>query len=355
MAGLSVRSLFDLYLTAAQWDPGDRIIFTAVTIADMPRIAREHGLEVVSADLDPRTTAPDLDALRALITPRTRAVVFTHLYGARLDVGEALALAREHGVHFIDDCAEVYVGPEWTGHPEADLTLFSFGVIKTATAFGGGLARVADTKLLVRMRALAAAQPVQPRGEYLQKCLKYGLVAAATTPLAFGLLVRILDAVGTGHDALLHRLTRGFAGREFFRRIRRRPCFPLIRMLERRLRQGDAPFRRRVGPGERLVAALGGLDLPTAGLRPHSYWLIPVAVEDPDALVARLSENGFHGTRGRAFSVVESDGVPGVVDLPGANRLVQNVVFLPFSPEMPEGALDRLAALVQEEVGPHQR
>ncbi len=36
MAGLSVRSLFDLWLRAQRWQPGDRIVFTALTVSDMP-------------------------------------------------------------------------------------------------------------------------------------------------------------------------------------------------------------------------------------------------------------------------------------------------------------------------------
>ena len=38
MVGLSVRSLFDLYLAANRWEPGDRIVFTALTVADMPEV-----------------------------------------------------------------------------------------------------------------------------------------------------------------------------------------------------------------------------------------------------------------------------------------------------------------------------
>ena len=81
MVGLSVRSLFDLYLAANRWEPGDRIVFTALTVADMPRIAREHGLEVASVDLDLHSTEPDLSALAAAMTPRTHSLVFTHLLG----------------------------------------------------------------------------------------------------------------------------------------------------------------------------------------------------------------------------------------------------------------------------------
>jgi dTDP-4-amino-4,6-dideoxygalactose transaminase len=355
MVGLSVRSLFDLFLGAARWDPGDRIVFTAVTVGDMPRIARHHGLEVVSVDIDPGDASPDVDALRAAVTPRTRAVVFTHLYGARLGVDEAMAVAREHGLLFIEDCAEAYAGPEWTGHPDSDLTLFSFGPIKTATALGGGLARVADVDILARMREIAAGQPVQSTREYLGRCLKYGLLAVATTPVAFALMMRILEVVGPGHDELLHRLTRGFPGPEFFRRIRRRPSRALVRTLQRRLAQGDAPARRRVAPGERLVNGLAGLEVPTGGVRPHAYWLIPLVMDDPAALVARLNELGFNGTPGRALAVVESDGVPGGEGLPGARRLFGSVVFLPFSPDMPGEVLDRLADAVQGEAERQRR
>ena len=56
-------------------------------------------------------TPPDSNALAAVMTPRTRAVVFTHLYGARLEVSTAMALARERGVRFVEDWAEAYAGP----------------------------------------------------------------------------------------------------------------------------------------------------------------------------------------------------------------------------------------------------
>ena len=349
MVGLSVRSLFDLYLTANRWAPGDRILFTALTVADMPRIAREHGLEVASVDLDPLSTEPDLDALAAAMTPRTRVLVFTHLYGARVDVSGALAMARGRGFQLVEDCAEAYAGPGWTGHATSDLTLFSFGPIKTATAFGGGLARVTDPDLLTRMREVAACYPVQPRGEYLRRVIKYGLLGIAGIPSVFGPLVATLAAVGSGHDALLHRWTRGFSGPELIAQIRRRPTGPLLRLLERRLLQGDSRWRSRVGPAAKLVSDLGDVPVPTASARPHAYWLIPVRVPDPSALVDRLGRGGFNATRGRAFEVVENDESVDALEPVGARALHEEVVFLPFSPQMPAPVLARLAQTVRDE------
>jgi perosamine synthetase len=349
MVGLSVRSLFDLYLKANRWAPGDRIVFTALTVADMPRIAREHDLEVASVDLDPHSTEPDIDALAAVMTPRTRALVFTHLYGARVDVSAAMAMARGRGVHFVEDCAEAYAGPGWRGHANSDLTLFSFGPIKTATAFGGGLALVADPDLLTRMKEAAADYPVQSRSEYLQRVIKYGLLGIAGIPSVFGPLVTALAAVGLGHDTVLHRWTRGFSGPELFPQIRRRPSDSLLRLLERRLRQGDSPSRRRVGPAAKLVSDLGDVPVPTAAARPHAYWLIPVRVPDPDALVDRLERGGFNATRGRAFEVVENDESVDAREPVGARALHEGVVFLPFSPQMSATVLARLAQVVRDE------
>ena len=40
LACLTVRSAFDLYLRAQRWEAGSEIVFSALTVPDMPRIAR---------------------------------------------------------------------------------------------------------------------------------------------------------------------------------------------------------------------------------------------------------------------------------------------------------------------------
>ena len=110
IACLTVRSAFDLFLRAKQWDSGDEIIFSALTVSDMPHIARQHGLQPVPLDIDPLTTAWDDRALEQLIGSRTRAIVLAHLFGARVDVEPAVAVALRHGVAVVEDCAQAYAG-----------------------------------------------------------------------------------------------------------------------------------------------------------------------------------------------------------------------------------------------------
>lgn len=350
VAGLSVRSLFDLWLRVQRWQPGDRIVFSAFTVADMPRIAQAHGLQVVALDIDPTTGEADPDALAALLDDRTRAVVYTHLFGA---VGQTEALRRlthDAGALFVEDCAEAYAGPGWRGHPDSDLALFSFGPVKTATAAGGGLARVSDAQVRTEMRRLAATLPVQSRLDQMRRLAKFGALNALASPRIFPLVVRILDRFGPGYDIVLQRLTRGFPGPELLRRIRRQPSGPLVRTIRMRLEEDDAPVRRRVAPGRLLVEALGSACVPTARAESHAYWLVPVLAPDPQALIYVLAAEGFHATRGRAFAVVDHDDPTDAPPPVGARRLFDQAVFIPFDPAMPAGVLDHLAVLVTDEL-----
>ena len=345
IACLTVRSAFDLYLRARKWEAGDEIIFTALTVPDMPQIARQHGLRVVPLDIDPLTAAWDEEALDRRIGPRTRAVVLTHLFGARLEVEAAIAVARRRGVVVVEDCAQAYSGPDHTGHPESDLTLFSFGPIKIATAFGGALARVRQPDVGAAMRAMQEQEAVQPTREYARRVLVYGFLKAVSNPSVFGAFVSLMELLGLHRERWIHRVTRNVPRQGLMEHIRRRPCAALLSVLKRRLEEGTGPFVRRIGPGGVLFRALGReVDLPTRDAGAHAYWIVPVLIGNPDGLKACLRRHGFD-TMSERLSVVTG----GVAESPGARRLSE-ALYLPFDPGMPEAELERLGRLVTTRV-----
>lgn len=351
LATLSVRSAFDLFLAACVeewgWRPGDEIAFTAHTIADMPRIARERGFAVVGVDVDPATTRPDPEAVERALGPRTRALVATHLYGARLDLAPLAGVLERRGVRMVEDAAQAYAGPAWAGTPGATASFFSFGPIKTATALGGAVAVVRDRTLAAAMARIHGAWPVQPDAEYLRRVAKYGGILAVQGPRAYGAAVGLARALGIDHDRVVQALTRGFAGTGFFARIRRRPCPGLQEVMALRFAEGAGPARRRVSAGRHLAGALGpDIALPARGADPHYWWLAPVLAPAPARLVAGLRRAGFDATPGRSLAVVRSDRP--AAGVPGAERLHRESVFVPFGPHMPDEELTRLAAAVRQ-------
>ncbi|TMD19068.1 MAG: DegT/DnrJ/EryC1/StrS aminotransferase family protein, partial [Chloroflexi bacterium] len=161
LATYSVRSGFHLLLSTLQLPPGSEVMFSAVTHPDMPRLAMHHGLVPVPVDLDRGTLAPRPDALTRALTPRTRILVVAHLFGGLVDLDLAWEMCESRGVLLVEDCAQAFRGPLDTGNPLADVSMFSFGMLKTATALGGALFTVRNASLLQRMRDIQAAWPQQ--------------------------------------------------------------------------------------------------------------------------------------------------------------------------------------------------
>lgn len=143
-------------IAAVDPDPGDEIITTGLSDAGtvMPILAQNA--VPVFADVDPSTGNLEVESVRAAITPRTRAILAVHLFGAPAPVVELRALADEHGLLLIEDCAQAYLtlaGTEGAlagtvGH----LGCFSLQQTKHITAGDGGLTITNDEGLARRAR-----------------------------------------------------------------------------------------------------------------------------------------------------------------------------------------------------------
>jgi perosamine synthetase len=206
----SVRSGWDLWLGAQGLRAGDEVLVSAVTHPDMVRIISEHGLRAVPVDIDPETLAPRPCMLEVAFTPRTRVVLVAHLFGGRMDLGGVATFVRERGLLLVEDCAQAFQGLERMGDQAADVSMYSFGTLKTSTALGGAVLRVRDREVLSRMRGIQASYPSQGRGGYLKKLLKVLGLVAVSRPGPYGLLVRACRRLGSDLDALVNGVVRGF-------------------------------------------------------------------------------------------------------------------------------------------------
>ena len=348
VACLSVRSGLDLFLEEAALPKGSEVLMSALTIPDMWKIVERHGLVPVPVDLDPDTLAPDPEAWAAAASERTRAVVVAHLFGARVALEPIARLARERGWILLEDCAQSFTGDSERGDPLADVSMFSFGPIKTATALSGGVLVVRDRLIRERMRERQAAQPLQGRGAYFQRILKYAGLATLSKWPCYALFVRLCRMLGKDHDAVIQGSVRGFAGGDFFAKIRHRPNAALLSLLARRLESNDGwRVDGRLARARRLASRLPeSLVIPAAKAPFHSFWVFTVLADDPDRLVALLRERGFDATRAaslRSVPAPQPANGRSFEEPREALRILARTVYLPVYPEMPERALDAMA------------
>src|SRR5262249_39777933 len=116
--GVAVNSGTSALLTALAGlgvGPGDELIVPGYTfIASISSIIYAGAIPVL-AEVD-KTLNLDPADVRAKITPRTKAIMVVHMAGnpARLD--ELKAIADEHGLILIEDCAQAF-GATYKGRP----------------------------------------------------------------------------------------------------------------------------------------------------------------------------------------------------------------------------------------------
>jgi len=299
---LSVRSALDLYLRAKALPYGSEVIVSAITHPDMVEILRSHGLKPVPVDLEFDSAAPSARAIRTAASAATRAVLIAHLFGALAPMDKIGAICRERGWLLIEDCAQAF-GLGYEGHGYSELTLFSFGPLKTATALGGALAIVRDPDTLATMAAIQTKYPRQPRTVFLKRLALYAFLWIVSHPGLYGSVYQVLRLLGRDPSKVMRGLTKSFSGDFDIERFRRRLADPQITFLKRRAACISADrIGRRAEMGERLSEALTEAlhcvrRFGASGIN-RTHWIFPITVADPEAVIRQLESEGIHAMRG---------------------------------------------------------
>jgi dTDP-4-amino-4,6-dideoxygalactose transaminase len=111
----------------------------------------------VFVDIQAHSFNLDPQLVRAAITPRTRAILPVHLFGQPADMDEIMALAREHGLLVIEDCAQSF-GSRYRDRMTGGFGCagaFSFFPSKNLGCYGdGGMITTNDDAIAAQIRML---------------------------------------------------------------------------------------------------------------------------------------------------------------------------------------------------------
>ncbi|DAZ94654.1 TPA: hypothetical protein N0F65_000934 [Lagenidium giganteum] len=352
MVCLSIRTGFDLLLQTLKLPKGSEVICSAITIPDMIYLIRYHELVPVPVDIDMDTLAIKKDLLQGALTKNTRAILIAHVFGSRYSMDPIVQFAEENNLLVIEDCAQAFAGHEYHGDERVDVSMFSFGTIKTATAFGGALIRVRNGTILEEMKRRESRYQSRSTGFFLKRLLKYGVLHGLSTPAIYGISLHACWAVGADHDKIITSAIRGFSGGELVSLLRNRPSMPLLGLLHRRLTMVDDPYinLRRLKSNQLMQAlkTTPNAKVPGTKAEHHYYWLFPVIVPSPKTVVKLMNEQGFDVTSGATQLAFIPSPHGEESDPETAKYIMQNLVYLPVTPEMPDWALKKMVRCLQD-------
>ena len=138
---------------AAGFGQGDEVIVSAITFAASANCVLYCGAKPVFADIRPDTYNIDPEAVRRLITPRTKGIVAVDFTGQAVEHDALHEICRKHNLVLIEDAAHA-IGTKYRGKSIgsiADMTCFSFHPVKTVTGGEGGAITTNDEALYRRL------------------------------------------------------------------------------------------------------------------------------------------------------------------------------------------------------------
>ncbi|NJL92161.1 MAG: DegT/DnrJ/EryC1/StrS family aminotransferase, partial [Coleofasciculaceae cyanobacterium SM2_1_6] len=146
-----------LALRAYNIGAGDEVITSAFTFFSTAEVITLVGATPVFIDIDPQNFNFDPQQLTAAITPKTKAIMPVHLFGYPADMTAVMAVARQHNLLVIEDCAQA-TGAKWDGQKVGSIGqvgCFSFFPTKNLGACGdGGMVTTNDPEIATTIQKL---------------------------------------------------------------------------------------------------------------------------------------------------------------------------------------------------------
>ncbi len=178
----------ELALRALGITLGDEVIVPNLTFAGSAAPIQRIGAIPVLAPTAKNNWNIDVNSLKNLLSPKTKAIVAVHLYGVPCDIKPLVAFAKENNLRVIEDCAEALgakIEGNYTG-TFGDIACYSFFGNKILTTGEGGMC-MAKTLELAEMIKLYKDHGMMPKERYWHRVIGYN-----------GRMTNMQAAVGVG-------------------------------------------------------------------------------------------------------------------------------------------------------------
>lgn len=295
----SGRSAMVSVLKAFGIGHGDEVIIQAFTCIAVPESVMATGAVPIYADIAPNTYTLDVSSVIKKITPNTKAIIVQHTFGLPAPITELLAVAKEHKLKLIEDCAHA-LGSTYNNKPLGtfgDVGIFSFGRDKVFSSVFGGAVVSADHNFISRIHEQQKKLSM-PSAFWVAQQLFHPILFSLALPvytknslgkflIASSLKLRLISRAVTAGER--HCLLPGHM------RYRYSPA--LAYLLKNQLTKFSDYTARRMSLGQRYFSGLQSLSsaLPTVPESSRVAWLrFPIRVANQKDFLRIAKEAGMY-------------------------------------------------------------
>jgi dTDP-4-amino-4,6-dideoxygalactose transaminase len=320
-------------------EPGDEIITTAIT--DMGAIAPilYQAAIPVFVDVDPTTWNVTAKTVAAAISPRTKAIIVTHLFGNPAAIEEIVALGDKHGIPVIEDCAQSFLARSHGRYVGTigKIGAFSLQQGKHITCGEGGIVTTNDAEIARRIflfvnKGWGYGDP-KPDHYFLAPNYRLSELQGAVA----GAQLTKLDTVVARRRELADRFTEMLVGIPGI----------IVPRIEHGAEHVYWKYALRVdssiipGGPVALGGKLSGLGIASA----------PRYIQKPAFDCAVIREKRTFGSSGFPFTLARPEALDYSVDrFPGTHEGLASVLVLPWNEKYEEEHITYLASSIRDAV-----
>jgi perosamine synthetase len=328
-----------------------RVLVPAYTCTVVPHAIKLSGNRVAYVDCAPDHFNVPADALEDRITPDTRMVIATPLFGYPLDRrGYERATAAAPETFLLHDVAHAYACEDRKGVQleGADGALFGLGIGKSMTTLYGGMLLLRSREIYEAVRSFRAEHFHTARTRDTLSRLSYALSSWAAFREPFLSPVSWLER----NTGVLDRFTRYYYGQdgvELPGDYRRLPTLLQAKLGLEQLPRFERRAARRWANSQRYENRLAEAGFPRFAVQGiASYSHFPLAVADREAVIADLARRGVQLGRLVDYSCPE---LPGYEQeraeqgpFPNASWFGRHMINLPNWPDLALGRVEEVVA-----------
>lgn len=361
------RTALHFILKSLRLEEGDEVLMTPLTIADMVNSIHTSGLKPVFVDIELDTFSFDIEQLKKAITPRSKVMLVTYIFGIVPDMEKIQQIARENNLKIIEDASQCfdasYKGQTIGTFGEA--AFFSLTNFKICSSLFGGMVITNNEELANRLAVFRKENLIKPQSHVLLNlALKDIIYSIFFSKWIFSyftyFVIYILEKISPMITYRLYsgnvKVILGLKGNELL------SDFPQDYLLGYTDIQATVGLNSLVKAGERTAARIKNGDLLRELLKGvpdiktpvklqgvvNVYWRFPIISEDMEGLKRFLLDYGIDSAPTYLSLCSKEKGFEAYHrSLPNAEKLKEGVLVVEVNEDLREKDIYLTAALVR--------
>lgn len=341
--------------------PGQEVILSPYTIADVINMVIFAGGRPVFADVDQETCNISVSEVERLMTPKTGAVLITHLHGLAAEAHRIKKICDRFNVPLLEDCAQSF-GVQERGRPVGligDVGIFSFEMHKNLPTWLGGAVLSNRTDVIEKIRAELQGFSYPPLPGILQKVKKGLLHDLASAPVVFQLftypIIRFsyLKEIEFINNKVRRKPQESQPAEQLPDLYKSQYTSFQARLGLAQLNQVDRDITARIANAQRYYEGLK--DIPELILPPlrtdrsHTYLWFPIQYAHRDQLLRFMFDQGRHIATGHFKNAAD---LPQFKEFhrecPSSRRVEKELIYLPTYPRYADREIEKNIQVIRQ-------